>query len=763
MRALSWKRLAAAGVLAAAVPAAMLWVGVRACGPDWEPEVFVSARPEKPALFADGHLGILQGSYYHVDLVVAYRLLSGGTLSDAEKASYTGGMDATGQDRDSFSGPAVGWLKARQIVGDIPIDRTQPQSFMFDTERAFKTNAAAGIVEVSFQLNCGDSAFTTAIDTLHQRTDRWGVNSPELVEWAHGQDAVFSNCSKAGSMPDAAKPEWPLLLRQDRAYQIAAAKFYSGDYDGAIADFEAIGKDKASPWNLWGEYLAARAQVRKAASIAKPAEFNQMANFDQGGLKAAETRLLKVEKESQDIDIRSAAAAELGFVEVRLNPGKQLDRVAEALAGPKPDPQFDQDFADLNYLMDRGVTGASDLGRWIQSMQGAVPPTRASFPATPAANPANALELWRQTPTLPWLVAALAHRPAQPAPANDLLDAAAKVAPGSPAYETVSYYRVQRLLDAGRTADARTLLTAMLTRLGPDAAPSTRNAFLAARMPTAHNLAEFLADAPRTMIAGESSAAEMAHCGATQTPDPNACPSQQFDADTADSMNATMPLATWEDAAESPLLPKNLRDSVAWAAWMRALGLGDEADVKRMAVLLPAAVEKTAGDSDGFPAVLALLRNPGLRPYMEQGVQRSATYAEMDEYRDNWWCGRWADGGGKGGFDPADEDNGKPRAPLHMEFLSASEIKQAADEVARLNALPDGSVWLGQRAIAYVKAHPDDKDAAEALALTVTATHYSCSGQSEDPAQKAVSKEAFELLHSKYPKSEWALKTKYYY
>jgi hypothetical protein len=217
----------------------------------------------------------------------------------------------------------------------------------------------------------------------------------------------------------------------------------------------------------------------------------------------------------------------------------------------------------------------------------------------------------------------------------------------------------------------------------------------------------------------------------------------------------------WEQAAETDTLPKNLRDAVAWAAWMRALGLGDAAAVKKMASQLPPEVEKTVGDGDGFSAVLALLRNPGMRPYLDQGVQRSATYASMDEFRDNWWCGRWIDGGGNGGLDP--NDSNAAQAQPQADFLTASEKKQAADEAAKLNALPDGAVWMGRQVIAYLKAHPEDKDAAEALGLTVRATHLSCSGESDTNGQKAVSKEAFEMLHRLYPKSEWALRTKYYY
>ncbi len=84
----SWKRLAVAGVVAAGLPAAMLLVGVWACGPDWEPEVFVPEHyPANASQFADGHLGVLQRGYYHAPLIVAYRYLHGGKLSDAEKVA----------------------------------------------------------------------------------------------------------------------------------------------------------------------------------------------------------------------------------------------------------------------------------------------------------------------------------------------------------------------------------------------------------------------------------------------------------------------------------------------------------------------------------------------------------------------------------------------------------------------------------------------------------------------------------------------------
>ena len=96
-------------------------------------------------------------------------------------------------------------------------------------------------------------------------------------------------------------------------------------------------------------------------------------------------------------------------------------------------------------------------------------------------------------------------------------------------------------------------------------------------------------------------------------------------------------------------------------------------------------------------------------------------------------------------------------------FLTAEQRRQAETEATRLNTLPQGLVWVGRRVIAYVKAHPEDKDNAETLALVVRGTRFGCDYNGKGQPQNLVSKEAFELLHQLYPKSEWAIKTKYYY
>jgi hypothetical protein len=166
----------------------------------------------------------------------------------------------------------------------------------------------------------------------------------------------------------------------------------------------------------------------------------------------------------------------------------------------------------------------------------------------------------------------------------------------------------------------------------------------------------------------------------------------------------------------------------------------------------------------GFPADLAILRNPGIRPFLEGGVPRVASFGYLDDFRNNWWCKPWDD---EAADDLAQGDR-KP-APLPVPaFLAADDVARGVAETERLQQLPDSVAVIGPRVVDYARSHPDDPLVPEALALTVRAGHYACASwdKSVSPGKTeytAVSKVAFELLHKSYPKSTWALKTKYYY
>jgi hypothetical protein len=400
------------------------------------------------------------------------------------------------------------------------------------------------------------------------------------------------------------------------------------------------------------------------------------------------------------------------------------------------------------FLTEHNVTGDADLLRWMGK-----------------GGEVNAASEWKAKQTEPWLVAALISAKAKDANAAELMRAATKVPQNSPAYVTVSYQRARLMLGAGDVAASRKLTTSVLAGLKGDGMTATRNALLGLRIETAASYADFLADAPRTVISAESQAAVGAMCGEHMKPPGcvDKLPPLQFDLDATQAFNRRLPLSRWVEAAKTKELPEHLREAIAMAAWLRAQGLEDAAAVKTASPLLPGPLQKAVGDSIGFPVTLAVLRNEGLKPYLEPGVQRSVSYNRWAEFRDNWWCAKWA-----AGPNEVNPEDGKPiEAKLTMSFLSSADKMAAANEAQRLNDLPYGVVWVGRRAIDYLKAHPDDKDGAEALALTVRATRYGCYvGANTDKTaldQKAVSKEAFTLLHKQYPKSPWTAKTPYYY
>ena len=75
--------------------------------------------------------------------------------------------------------------------------------------------------------------------------------------------------------------------------------------------------------------------------------------------------------------------------------------------------------------------------------------------------------------------------------------------------------------------------------------------------------------------------------------------------------------------------------------WVRSVLLKNETIAAKMLPLLPQKLQQQAGPGVGFHPLMAILRNPGIRPYLDGGVQRSESYDFVESYGDNWWCGGW--------------------------------------------------------------------------------------------------------------------------
>ena len=742
---------------------------VEACGPFFEADVFVdvTAPDDRPA-FAKGDLGILQAKFDSSDYAVAYRYLNGGRLSDAERAAYAPPMQPAQvedwskltpqqvqaareaeQNARTAAQPADRWLAARAHYTVAIPDEQRKESFPVDYDGT--------IVFDPNYLNCPDPAFTNALLTLKQRAGAWGGSSPWLIDWINAQDAVFSNCvGKSASAPAAAPANSPALLRFDRAYQMAAAAFYAKHYDEAAAQFAAIARDKSSPWNGYGDYLAARATVRKAFAMGKATDpySGDLASYDPDTMQRAQQMLEALLAEKNPQPSRAAIEGELNFIRIRTEPEKRMNEICAALAGPAQDASFKQDLDDLNWALIKQVKAEhpAPLLAWINAWRG---PESAE----------DAFAAWKQNHAPAWLVMAMAKAGATDKETPGLLADAEKIKPGTPAYDTVFYHRVRLLIALKRSGEARALLDAALPALRSQAS-SKLNALLGERLEVARDFSEFLSVAPRAILnqpaagsndrngvcqdaAGGKSAADSCSLGGHP---------YGFDSDAVRVLNNETPLDLLVQAAGSTSLPPNLRQYVVLAAWTRSVVLEDGAHAAELVPLLPKPIRASAGPDVGFKADLVILRDPGLRPYLEGGISRLGTFGELDNYRDNWWNGDWA---------APQNDTGAPE-PKPMDassFLAKEQIAVGEAESSRVKEHPEGVSLIGQRVIDYAKAHAEDSDVPEALAMVVRATRYGASSADAKAAavRTAVSKAAFQLLHGRYPKSTWTANTPYYY
>jgi hypothetical protein len=418
-----------------------------------------------------------------------------GTTDDA----VLGRGSTTDADRYAeLPGPADEWLKARNSYAPSPSE--------IHPVREFGQIYPAGLFLAGSYENCQVDAFRTAVGTLEDRARRWGAKSAELADWIKGQDAVFSFCGRDSrqflwmksrpvihpSAPAAAASGAPLLLQQDRAYQVAAAQFYAAAFGPARASFQAIAEDTSSPWHGIAAYLVARTLVRDAFLSAPPTDGEPMAGFNADQMKQAQQQLESIRNQHLP-GISSHAIQELlNIVRLRTEPQDRLRELSAAVAGPKFDPYYQQDLGDLAWYLNARLEGlpirenADDYAFHVDRPQDDYTPLTAAqkqpgfnkayndvadvrsispiidwlitFQSPAQAAKTHALAEWKRTGSTPWLLAALAKASASDADAPALIEAAGRVASSSPAWLDLLFSRDAILRQHGNKRLTRAVL-----------------------------------------------------------------------------------------------------------------------------------------------------------------------------------------------------------------------------------------------------------------------------------------------------------------
>jgi hypothetical protein len=786
-------------------------VTVEACGPDFYPDVFVlKLRPDHPKEFAAGKLGVLLPTYPRADLTVAFRYLNGGSLSFAEREGYQPSYSLSDPMLDQhWNEESRGYSRSEDAAEAWQVVRTryaasQPK---VPQDRTVELVQADGNTYRTGFENCPDDAFRSAVATLQARAHAWGEKSANLADWLKAQDAVFANCtSEKPVFPQAAPANAPPLLKADRAYQVAAAQFYGLEYGKARTSFEAIGQDSASPWQGMARYLVARCLVRQAFYSREGKDIDQMAAFDPALMKEAARVLATLLKNKPDGISRGAIQSELDLAVLRADPIARLRALSANLEGPKTDPSYAQHLTDLTWYLDNkldslpvrqdanldaleseekqekgivptaeqraelfgrtyldltGLRSASTLVDWLITFQS---------PAEQAKE--HAVEEWKNTGQLFWLVAAISKATVRDAEADDLVKAAEQAAPDSVVWETLTYHRARLLIGMGRVQEARALLADAIPRIEAGKRDSSASLFQVLRMRSAASLHEALLYAPRKVINRTSEEqASLDEClDVMKNPRRKYdCKKDtayaEFDADAASFFNFEAPLKTLAESAHSYVLPENLRSSIAMMGWVRSVLLADDGNAATFFPLLPENLQQQAGTGTGFGPLMALLRNPGLRPYLDPGVQRSYSFDFVESYADNWWCKDWGESWwGRDRYQRGTGNEALLPAQTVASFLTEDERTEGERQAADLGQMGDAEIVLGSRVLTYANNHPNDPDLPESLFLVLRLMRYGCNHASWSDSvdhkqhQREIGKSASRILRQRFPGSPWTKK-----
>jgi hypothetical protein len=695
------------------------------CGPFFRMAVFSFPHQPGRPIAGTSQLGIVKPGFRRLYLFTAFRRLTTPLTAEESRAladlGPKEGAPPTTEEWLTARAKIPGLAKAPNI--DVTVTHSSPTDYFQYT-------------------NCLDDAFHSAAVTLNARTAKW--NGDLVKDWASAQDIVFANCGDVHA-PVIPPPATDPQLKADRAYQIAAAYFYANKLDEAETRFRQIAGDRLSPWSDMSAYLIARVQIRRSTL-----------QNDSAAMKMAEAQLQAILADASRKRVQDPARELLPFVRARLNPAGRLVELGQALI--KPDSKLSRDLTDYRFLFDK-LEGArnlpanrDELTDWLSAFQ--------------HEDAEHAAEVWRAKHSLPWLLAAIV--PLQPGGAPDVIQAADQVRPDSPAYLTASFHSIRLQIDSN-PEQARTRLDGILKDAKLDL--SDRNSLYAERMKVAANFEEFLKYAQR--VPAGVSWEEGAEVPPDTDPD---SPLKNFkqgrttlDADGAYVLNQRLPLRLMAEAAADQGVSPALRSNIAMAAWTRAVLLGDEAIALQMAPLAPATRTYAAEqDKDHrlFAAVWLMLNNPGLHPYADVGFGRETELNKIDDYRDNWWC---AFGAKKEDQLYADfyKDRRElrelielyPKAPPAATFLSAADQAAGDAEWKNLASIPAAPTYLSAAVVFYAQTHLDDPRVPEALALAVRSTRYGCT----DAGTGKVSKQAYDLLRGKFPKSDAAARTKFWY
>jgi hypothetical protein len=634
--------------------------------------------------------------------VLAFVQLNGRGWSPEERELVT--RTVTRPDNDYYA--YMPWTEARAKVPGLG---PPPQVSMYWSNPGY------------YFANCLAGAFEQAAKTLEERMARFGANSAEVASWVEAQDTVFRNCEGVHGtlLPTPATPADPPLLQADRAYQRAAAYFYAADYPRAREHFDAIAQDATSPWRKWARLVAVRSLIREAM-VTMEDEAARKPLFEK-----ARARTEAIVKDPDMKELHRQTRALTWFIDARLRPEKQLQLLARVLL-ERPDENFGIAFNDYFLLREKQKVRTDELSAFIDVFEA-------------PDGYATAREAWKRKKSVAWLVAALRLAHGGDEGLEELLAASRAVPESSPASLMLHIARGRLAVEAGRLDAARAEVLPLLESGASTMPMEASDALSTILMSAARSFEEW---------------AKYAH----------------LSRESFDFFTHGVPLARYTDAKVLAALDPQMRQEVVLAGWTRAV-MTDREEVRRaleplveetspgLAPYLARIRERTRPEERRLATLLMLLELPSLSPFVEWPSW--GPRLEYERCNPTAWCGRkplnlYADC----------EAGKKPCAPRFISPRERAAVQREEQQVEKLGRAPE---VLIRAVLDSARKLPRDPLVPEALHRAVIRTNHRHTTYcvSDDDKQRdvrrALSRAAFQLLHRKYGKTEWAQKTPHYF
>ncbi len=785
----------------------------RACAPDLAYSILVNGNhPDLPLkLYAAGNIGVVQPGWAKSYLVVAYRYLNLKPLSKYEQDSIVNLWHFRINHGSRFS--TMGLIDDRDAYLAL-------RSKAIGADAKKNSDLSWNMGRFCYDHAISDSSMSQARQTLTQLLQKYKPLSPQVREWVKAQDGLYGlpvqkeqQVIAPAELPKTADS----TLQDYRNYQIAAANFYLHNYDKALSKFEQIAAKANSPLKDIASYMVLRVKADDVR-LTHNDENNTVANLLQSAASRAdkvstrenilnllrpinylhETSVEAVKMLSSSI-VRGTTerfGGDVGDLTFLLdgNPlqeestAEPISTATDSKADSKPDASSDESKTI------KELVAASDLADWVITIQSSVfadlhyddsNEGKAKEKAREKRYASHALQMWRQTKSLPWLVAAVTTNGLRSPATSDLREAAKNVARTSPAYLTCRFYIADALIDSDKKQEARAVLLPLLgTSKLP---PSSRNLFgmqMAAASATAADYLKFAVQyAPETLQSNTDLVTpkflkdESRNSYSTEVP--------AFDSEVADDISRNAPLSTWMAFAQSNSIPQQFKAIVLRSAWTRAqllqrndqaLKISDAMAATNPVLRNSVARFKSApeGLARQFAGACVVLKNFGMTPYLGGGLERHGERVdEFDWYNGNFWVpfplvkekqdsdqDRWS-------FYETVAFNGSVAMAERMKGYGANGLnsrltpaeKKQADEERALLLKNNPSRYYGQTVLSWAKSHPSDPDVPEMLYRVVKLPKWTA--ESKDGSE--FSKKAYLALHSKYPGSKWAKKAVCFY